>query len=223
MRFLLLICILAMIGWSMPGTIDVFASNKLPTFSNTTELQNYLKTAMMKQETSMRVNYTGTRNDVQSYKLNQLLDKVTLSTDDYTHYNLRSYATRATIPSKGPISIQFTLTYRENMTQREAVQKAAKEIVADLITVDMNTHEKVKSLHDWVVLNFAYDNQLFYRSAYDGLKTGKTVCEGYALMFYRLLSEAGIPVKVVEGYGRARPHAWNLVQLDSSCADSLCR
>lgn len=214
MRNLYLVLICALIAWCIPSSDWIYASSKPTSFSNSIDLQKFIQEAMMKQETSLKVQFTGKRSDVQSYKLNTILDKATLATDDYTHYNLRSYATKATIPSKGPITLQFTLTYRENSSQREFVQNTAKQVVADLITDDMNTHEKVKMLHDWIVLNFSYDSKLFYRSAYDGLKTGKTVCEGYALMFYRLLTEAGIPVKVVEGYGRSRPHAWNLVQID---------
>lgn len=61
--------------------------------------------------------------------------------------------------------------------------------------------------------NVSYDTRLVSYSAYDGIVNGQTVCQGYALLTYEMMRQAGIPVKIVEGTSRGIAHTWNLVQL----------
>ncbi len=56
----------------------------------------------------------------------------------------------------------------------------------------------------------------------------KTVCQGYELLTYKMLKQAGINTKIVIGTGNGESHAWNLVylvgkwyQLDTTWDDSV--
>ena len=73
----------------------------------------------------------------------------------------------------------------------------------------MNDFEKEKAVHDYVISHLAYDQSLVEHSAYGGLTKGTTVCQGYALLTYRLLTEAGIENKIVEGHAGGQLHTWN--------------
>ncbi|RAN85873.1 transglutaminase, partial [Bacillus sp. SRB_28] len=75
----------------------------------------------------------------------------------------------------------------------------------------MTDHEKVKVIHDWIVLNLSYDTSLKKYTAYDGLVTGSTVCQGYSLLAYRMLERVGIDNRIVEGTAGGQLHAWNIV------------
>ena len=75
----------------------------------------------------------------------------------------------------------------------------------------------MKTIHDYIVDRLEYDTDLENFSAYDGLFNNSTVCNGYALLYYKMLTEAGIPCKVITGLaetdGVQTLHAWNIVKL----------
>lgn len=173
-------------------------------------LQKDLTSALNKRLSSLKVTYSGSTSSLKK-DLNALLETI-LNSDDYLHYTVKSYSYQAT--SKGNTStITFRFSYWETLAQTNEVKKRVKQVISQFITNGMNDHQKVKAIHDWIVNNIAYDKRLVSHSAYDGLIKGKTVCQGYALITYEMLKQAGIPVKIVEGTSRGIAHAWNLVQI----------
>ena len=97
----------------------------------------------------------------------------------------------------------------------------AKSILKSIITKDMEDVDKVKAVHDYIVLNTAYD--------YDNLKKGTipsesftiegvlykgiAVCQGYAFAFQMFMDLLGIDSKIVVGTADGVSHAWNMVSL----------
>jgi len=138
---------------------------------------------------------------------------VVLAADDYLKYAIRSY--RYSVSTDGQDSkLSVSMQYWENAAQTSFVNARSKQILASIVTANMNAHQKVKAIHDWVLLHVAYDRSLVRHSAYDALKSGLTVCQGYASLTYRLLTDAGIPARIVEGTVSTGAHTWNLVKLD---------
>ncbi|WP_052702782.1 transglutaminase domain-containing protein [Paenibacillus beijingensis] len=135
-----------------------------------------------------------------------------LHLDDYTAYIIDSYT--YTVRSRGSLSsIQLQVRYRETQDQTAEVDREVKKALGQILQPDMNADEKVKFVHDWVVRRLAYDESLQRYTAYEALRYGKAVCQGYALLTYKMLSAAGIPVRIVEGKVASGDHAWNLVLL----------
>lgn len=132
--------------------------------------------------------------------------------DDYTNYSIKSYNFSSKSDGK-KASVTVKVTYWENAAQFAYVTKRSKEILASIIKPGMNDHQKVKAIHDWVLLHVAYDRSLRKHSAYDALISGQAVCQGYASLTYRLLTDAGIPARIAEGSVQSGAHAWNLVKL----------
>ncbi|MFA9422916.1 MAG: stalk domain-containing protein, partial [Sedimentibacter sp.] len=101
------------------------------------------------------------------------------------------------------------------LTQAQRLEADAKidSILADIILPYMNDHEKVKAVHDYIVLNGMYDTTFHFYSDYDLLTQGKSVCNGYALLTYNMLNKLNIPVKLVTGTGNGALHIWNMVKL----------
>ncbi|MBB6732051.1 transglutaminase domain-containing protein [Cohnella zeiphila] len=133
--------------------------------------------------------------------------------DDYVNYAIKSYRYASQSDGKrAKVTIQ--VTYWENASQYAYVESKTKQIAASIFKTGMNDHQKVKAVHDWVLLHVAYDRTLRKHSAYDALATGQTVCQGYASLTYLLLKKGGVTVRIAEGTVPTGSHAWNLVKLD---------
>ncbi|MEH6978148.1 transglutaminase domain-containing protein, partial [Bacillus pseudomycoides] len=60
----------------------------------------------------------------------------------------------------------------------------------------------------------SYDTSYKAYTAYEALVNRSAVCQGYTLLTYQLLKEAGIQSHIVTGMGDGQAHAWNLVNID---------
>lgn len=86
--------------------------------------------------------------------------------------------------------------------------------------------EKVKAIHDWLVINVAYDYDNFKartipRSSYGlagPILHGKSVCQGYATAFQYFMDVLGIECQMISGTASnslgTGGHSWNKVKLD---------
>ncbi len=138
-----------------------------------------------------------------------------LEKDPYTQYVLDSYGL-SWRQNAYSAKVTVTMNYRETVAQTGYVQSQVKQILSNIITSSMNDHEKVKAIHDWVVRNVKYDETYTRYTAYEALHDGTAVCQGYALLTYELLKEAGIQNLIVEGTAGGELHAWNLVNLNGT-------
>lgn len=109
-----------------------------------------------------------------------------------------------------------------------------KKVLREIIDEKMSEFEKVKAIHDWIILNVTYDEELLnlaasgatglsnYRGFFlEGVFFDKVaVCEGISKAFCVLANIEGIPCVVVEGYQTNNPkglgHAWNKVFIDNN-------
>lgn len=100
-------------------------------------------------------------------------------------------------------------------------------IAAQIIDASMSDYEKVKAIHDYLVIHVNYDNENLENNtlpeeaftAEGALLKNSAVCEGYAKAFSYLCKKAGLQAELV--YGTARDntheeyHAWNQVCVNS--------
>lgn len=104
---------------------------------------------------------------------------------------------------------------------------ASEKIIAQIITKNMSEYERVKAIHDWIVINVQYDyaglqNETLSSTAYnaDGALCYKlAVCQGYAEAFHLLCAKAGVQSYIMYGEaGNATDgwdsHAWNVVRIN---------
>ena len=137
--------------------------------------------------------------------------------DPYTYYNYSGY--QVTYSGFGnSVTMHFQIHYRTTLDQEAFVDQRVRDILAGIIKDGMSDYDKVKSVHDWVVSNLKYDETATHYTAYDALRTGTAVCQGYSLLIQKMLNTLGIESKIVEGYARG-PHSWNIVRI---CCGSLC-
>ncbi|SDP05262.1 Transglutaminase-like superfamily protein [Paenibacillus sp. yr247] len=170
--------------------------------------QQSLKEHLLNQETDFQI----TLDDPNEFQQIKGFINEVLANNDYLHYIYHSMK----YEYDGISTATFNISYLESKAQSDYVSEQAKTIVGSIIRSGMNDFEKEKAVHDYVISHLAYDQSLNEHSAYGGLTKGSTVCQGYALLTYRLLTEAGIPNKIVEGQAGGQLHTWNLVKLNGN-------
>ncbi|MCP1143693.1 DUF5050 domain-containing protein [Lysinibacillus endophyticus] len=126
--------------------------------------------------------------------------------------------------SNGRFELKYRYSESEILSMNSQLEQVSNKIISQNITAGMSDFEKVKAIHDYVVLNAAYDynnylNGTVPTSSYhiDGLLLkGIAVCDGYAKSMVYLLNKVGIPVLYVTGEAGGDLHAWNKVQIDGT-------
>lgn len=184
--------------------------------SNDASLQKLaadIEKALLQRKTTFTVTYSGDFTNTRS-KVLQAFKSVFLK-NEYLNYDFRGYRFVAS-GYKGNATIKFNVGYYQTANQIKFVQQKVDKILRKILTNRMNDHEKIKAIHDYIVLNVQYDtsyNQAI-NAPYFALSNGKTLCNGYAMLTYDMLKKAGIPVRLISGTSKGIGHAWNLVRLD---------
>ena len=121
--------------------------------------------------------------------------------------------------------IKYTMAYHSNAEQEAKLTEAVAVAMAKLQLNGLSEAKKITKIHDYICnhVDYAYNSteeQIY--TAYGALCTGKAVCQGYAVLFYRLCKEAGLSVRIISGTGNGGPHAWNIVRIGSKYYNMDC-
>ncbi len=87
-------------------------------------------------------------------------------------------------------------------------------ILWEVTSKNMSTLEKVKAVHDWLVLNIRYDTAYEIYDIAPMLAQRRAVCDGYSKFYVVALGELGIDARRITGTGKGESHAWNAVKMD---------
>lgn len=107
-------------------------------------------------------------------------------------------------------TVTFTLRDPE-IYDYDLYEQTVAQILAETVKPGMSQWQIALAIHDYLVVNCAYDETYTYYSAYDALVRGTAVCNGYALAYMDLMRRAG--VECVKVSSEAMDHAWNLVKI----------
>jgi hypothetical protein len=191
---------------------NVYAASVKPVQSvSAQQLQSKLLQAMATRSETLTFTYQGWVNGLRQ-QLKKAISQA-MESDPYVNYTIKSYVFSYTGTTTSA-EVTIRLSYRETKEQTAYVDNTVRSVLGNIITKGMSDHEKVKAIHDWIVVRLKYDETLQKYTAFDGLKTGSTVCQGYSLLAYKMLERAGITNRIVEGRAGGQLHAWNLVLLD---------
>lgn len=110
------------------------------------------------------------------------------------------------------ILIDFKYTKEEFERHMKDMSELAAQLKCD------NDYDSVKAVHDYLIEKIDYDHEYKHYDDLAGMKDGVMVCQAYSMAAYNLLSNMGIPVKIICGvaypYNEFDGHAWNIVCLD---------
>ena len=139
---------------------------------------------------------------------------------DYLDQNHYGFLSRSTNDYIGYIEIDTSGTeYATTIEQEETFEKKLKSLfvsggaLADV--KNLSDYEKVVACMDYIRANVkaVSTTDALRHTAYSALCEGKATCQGYALLFYRMLREVGIANRILMGVDSAA-HTYNIVMLD---------
>lgn len=117
--------------------------------------------------------------------------------------------------SSGEITININHLYSDD--EIDKINKELDSIMGSLINAEMETHEKIKAFHDYIINNTKYDSNYESGNGYEGsskatglLFNHYSVCGGYADIMAIFLSKIN-----VKNYKIAsNTHVWNALFLE---------
>lgn len=155
--------------------------------------------------------YTGDMTDFQ-ITARQILPKI-IEEDDLVAGTLKSYKQTVKSTSKKGI-IVYELTYFTSKQKDELADKLIDTQLKKIKKTAKTDFAKVKAVNDFIVLNTSYGGSTADRyTAYGLMKNKQAVCQGYALVAYKMLEKLDIPVRYVVGNAGNQNHAWNKVKV----------
>lgn len=172
--------------------------------------------------------YKGDYNDIFNGDINALLNEICTiddkSTSDDADYLANSISSINVGTSYNYISnkiidstISIKIHYLETAAQLQAVNEKVTEVLASLGVKEKSNYQKVKLIHDYIVNNTRYVSSGNSHTAYGALLEGRAVCQGYAQLAYKMLTDAGVKCYFISGQAnngsRTEDHAWNLVKV----------
>ena len=135
---------------------------------------------------------------------------------DYLRYQWKEWKCDAYRISYG-WHYSIDVAYYTDARQEASVDSSVKQLLSRLDLSRKTDYQKIKGVYDWIVQNVSYASEKekgVNYSAYGALNNRSAFCQGYAVLFYRLMLELGIDCRVVSGQGSNELHAWNIVKLN---------
>lgn len=207
-------------------------------FSNSDEVAEKIRQSLIRRDWCVTVSYdlSGTNTDEIPGLIRGVMDEVFQETDDpcagdYLYYQYGGYELRYSM-SDNENSNRYSVTiiprYYTDPEQEAAVDAELERVMAGFgFTEDTTEYEKVRAVYDFIKERTSYDiihkkndNYHLKSTAYGALINGQAACQGYAVLMYRMLREAGVGVRVVTGTAQYETgdeyHAWNIVCIDGN-------
>ena len=192
------------------------AENKV--FNSISEASSYLRKQMLnrKNNITVRINrkfYNDMPKDVFNKAISVYPGNVS-SEGDYLANNLKGYNCQAEYSLyKNSTTLKYNVSYLTTETEEDEVNYKVKLVLDKLNVYDKDDYTKIKAVHDYIVKNIKYDHSLQNYSAYDAIINKKVVCQGYATLTYKMLTELGVDCRYISGTSDEGPHAWNIVRI----------
>ena len=182
------------------------------------EFYKALETALKAQTDNFSITYTGDKEDLgltDDSDLGQVLRTMSArSSDGPDNADYPALNIADGLMCWLDEAYYFDIDYLATQEEIDEVSRRAQEIVDSFDLSQEDDYTKIKLLYEYICTHYTYDDTLTKFSAYDGLTTGSMVCQGYALLTYKVMWSAGIPSRIVTGVSQQENHAWNIVKLN---------
>ena len=208
---------------------QLFGSSTGQYFSDYDSAVSYLRKQMVSRETEITLNFPASWFDSHKDELywDLLYDAMKCdesSTGQEGDALLYGYA-GCNVSYSTAGYIKYTMSYHSDAEQEAKLTAAVAEAMTTLQLNGLSEAKKITKIHDYICnhVDYAYNSKEEQRyTAYGALCTGKAVCQGYAVLFYRLCKEAGLSVRIISGTGNGGAHAWNIVRIGSKYYNVDC-
>ncbi len=131
-------------------------------------------------------------------------------------FDFFSYSYRPSQETPGLYEVTSLIPHYVTTSDEAAAKLAEVNAVVDSIVSwipeGASDEEKLICVHDWLVVNSAYDRTYTYHDAYTILTQGTGVCDAYSYAMMTVCNRLGIPC--VRMTSSSMNHAWNIVKID---------
>lgn len=175
--------------------------------------------AMVEGKDSIELQYIGKVDDM-NWFTDWVIDEVykiddTSTSDDFDYLKFKTESIYTHISGYGNfLTVTYDFEYNESRTETDLVNEKVGDLLVEWDIDSLSDFNKVKIIHDYIINNASYDVNLEKFSAYHNLINKSSTCQGYITIGYKMLTEAGIPCRIISGLGDGQSHGWNIVELD---------
>ena len=210
--FKLLIAIILIVSISPKPTFAAAPSSKTIAKSEEQKTYDNIVKSMQNAESSTTFNASKI-----SYKeIGKIVNQAVANNPSISYYN------GLTAFSNGTINFKYKGNRQVILEKNKKVNAEVDRIIKENIKKEMSDLEKVKSIHDYLVLSVAYDYDNFLKNnvsddsyeAYGALINKIAVCDGYTKSMALLLNKVGVQTIQVTGIANGGNHSWNMVKID---------
>ena len=118
-------------------------------------------------------------------------------------------------------TIRYTITWRTTAEQEAELTTAVDAALEGLALDGKTDYQKARAIYDYICDTVNYDYEHYYGdeeyplmyTSYAAMCHGTSVCQGYALLYYRMCKDAGLSSRHITGYANGESHAWNIVRI----------
>ena len=164
---------------------------------------------LMKRNNSFAIHLIGNQEKINVFAAY----KKSLENDEYLNNSIKSMSYQSINFARSKIVV-FNLEYLATKEEEDEIEKAADKIIGEIITGNMDVYQKIKAVHDYIILNVAYENNKEYDSAYEALTEGKAICSGYTMLAEKLFRKLGLKTLIVNS--PEMKHTWNMINIDEN-------
>lgn len=202
---------------------------------NSQEVSEKIRTGLKHRAYKLHISFRAHTDDEERIKalVDDLLEKALYESDDpaggdYIRYQMGGYKMNYDV-EKTLLGYEYRMelmpTYYSSSEQENYVDERVAQILVSMAADTCTDEEKTRKVHDLVTGMLSYDsvhknnmNSHGKTTAYAALRYGQAVCQGYAVLCYRLLKELGVSCRIVTGdaevNGIREYHAWLKVDID---------
>ncbi len=114
------------------------------------------------------------------------------------------------------LTFDCTINYYLTEEQENELSEAIDEILESLNLDEMDDLQKIRTIYDYICESVSYDrtkdeNDRMRYTAYSAVFNKTAVCQGYALLLYRMALQSGIDNRIISGNASSVKHAWQII------------
>ncbi|MDO5337187.1 MAG: transglutaminase domain-containing protein [Eubacteriales bacterium] len=162
---------------------------------------------------------------------------------DYLRFNygyIYCADTRVNSDTKVRWTLNYTVYYYTTLEQEKELEQRIHQVLNELHVQSLGEYDRIKAIYDYICQNVEYDRGSYPNysgenvrnpnasphisletymaskglfTAYNAMIKKKAVCQGYAALLYRMLTECGVQNRIILGTSYGEAHAWNLVRM----------
>lgn len=202
---------------------DLYAT----TYYTTVAAAGKVMRAQLKKRTkTIRIHYKtkGSFNNLSHSIANNALEHTRVPTEgDYLAFQYAGWSCVTSSMTKNGLhylTLTYTVTYYTSAAQENQMNTAVSNLRSQLGLSGMSTLDKIGTVYDFMCRNIYYDythlNDSGYKLKYTGyaaLVNRSAVCQGYAVLFYRMMLQEKVDCRIISGLGNGGAHSWNIVRI----------